>query len=61
MNEEGLKKTANKMIFIGKPIDFDVDVFEEQLEQLKEYVVQEPCDIREHVKAMVPTYVPKED
>lgn len=61
MNEEGLKKTANKMIFIGNPIDFDVDVFEKQLEQLKEYVVQEPCDIREHVKAMVPTYVPKED
>ena len=61
MNEEGLKKTANKMIFIGKPIDFDVDVFEKQLEQLKEYVVQEPCDIREHVRAMVPTYVPKED
>ena len=61
MDEEGLKKTANKMIFIGKPIDFDVKVFEEQLEQLKEYVVKEPCDIREHVKAMVPTYIPKED
>ena len=27
MSEEGLKKTANKMIYIGKPIDFDDDVF----------------------------------
>ena len=26
MNEEGLKETANKMIFIGKPIEFEISV-----------------------------------
>ena len=31
MNEEGLKETANKMIFIGKPIEFDEEVFRSQL------------------------------
>ena len=30
MNEEGLKETANKMIFIGRPIEFDEEVFRSQ-------------------------------
>ena len=34
MSEEGLKKTANKMIYIGKPIDFDDDVFKKQLDKI---------------------------
>lgn len=58
MNEEGLKTTANKMIFIGKPIEFDVDVFEKQLQKLGEDVKSEKADIRADVKAIVPTYVP---
>lgn len=57
MDEEGLKKTANKMIFIGKPIEFDVEVFAEQLETLGEVAKQETVDIREIVKKIVPTYV----
>lgn len=57
MDEEGLKKTANKMIFIGKPIEFDMDVFVEQLENLGEVAKQETVDIREIVKKIVPTYV----
>ncbi|MBE5851374.1 MAG: polysaccharide biosynthesis protein [Lachnospiraceae bacterium] len=56
MNEEGLKKTANKMIFIGKPIEFDVDMFVEQLETLGEVAKQETVDIRMLVKEVVPTY-----
>ena len=32
---------------------------EEQLEELKEYVVTEPEDIREYVKKIVPTYHPE--
>ncbi|MBE5892079.1 MAG: polysaccharide biosynthesis protein [Lachnospiraceae bacterium] len=56
MNEEGLKKTANKMIFIGKPLEFDVDVFEKQLEQLREAAILEADDIRTLVSEMVPTY-----
>lgn len=58
MAEEGLQKTANKMISIGKPIKFDEEKFLHQLEELKEYVVQEPYDIRAHIKEIVSTYEP---
>lgn len=56
MDEEGLKKTANKMIFIGKPIDFDTEVFEKQLEQLIVEAKEETGDIRGMIKEIVPTY-----
>lgn len=56
MDEEGLKKTANKMIFIGKPIDFDTEVFEKQLEELSLHAKQEDKDIRKEIKGIVPTY-----
>lgn len=56
MDEEGLKKTANKMIFIGKPIDFDTEVFEKQLEELILHAKQEDKDIRQEIKDIVPTY-----
>ena len=56
MGEEGLQDTANHMIHIGKPIDFDEELFLSELEQLKEYVVQEPDDIRQWVQKIVPTY-----
>lgn len=59
MDEEGLQDTENKLIHIGKPIEFDEKKFMEQLEALKEYVVQEPDDIRSRVKELVPTYQPK--
>lgn len=60
MAEEGMKDTANKMIHIGQPIQIDEGKFMEQLEALKEYVVQEPDDIREYVRQIVPTYVPND-
>lgn len=56
MNEEGLKKTANKMIFIGKPIEFDAELFEKQLKKLGEDANSETVDIRENVREIVPTY-----
>lgn len=56
MEEEGLQDTANKMIHIGKPIEMDEDKFLKQLNELKEYVVEEPEDIREWVQRIVPTY-----
>ncbi len=61
MAEEGMKETANKMIHIGQPIQIDETKFMEQLEQLKSYVTQEPDDIREYIKQIVPTYTPKEE
>lgn len=61
MDEEGLQDTENNLIHIGKPIELDEEKFLKQLEQLKEYVVTEPSDIREWVKEIVPTYQPKEE
>lgn len=60
MDEEGLQDTANKLIHIGKPIELDEEKFMQQLENLKEYVVTEPDDIRERVKEIVPTYYPEQ-
>lgn len=59
MDEEGMQDTANRLIHIGKPIEMDEEHFLEQLEELKEYVVTEPADIREWVKKIVPTYHPQ--
>lgn len=59
MDEEGLEDTENKMIHIGKPIDFDEDKFLQQLEELKEVCVLEPVGIRKLVQEIVPTYVAK--
>ncbi|MCQ2519100.1 MAG: polysaccharide biosynthesis protein [Lachnospiraceae bacterium] len=56
MNEEGLKKTSNKMIFIGKPLEFDSEWFEEKLNLLQDAAINENQDIREIVKEIVPTY-----
>ncbi|MCH5342418.1 MAG: polysaccharide biosynthesis protein [Acetatifactor sp.] len=56
MNEEGLRETANKMIYIGKPIEYDEDVFEEQLERLRQVSADEGGDVREVIKEIVPTY-----
>lgn len=56
MKEEGMQDTANKLIHIGKPIQMDEERFLRQLEEIKEYVVTEPEDIRLWVQRMVPTY-----
>ena len=50
MNEEGLKETANKMIFIGKPIEFDEEVFHGQLVELEREAME-----------IVTTYHPAEE
>lgn len=61
MNEEGLKETANKMIFIGKPIEFDEKEFRRQLDLLEQEAVNEDGDIRSEVMKIVPTYHPTEE
>ena len=60
MKEEGLQETPNKLIHIGKPIEMDEDKFMHQLEELKDYVVEEPGDIRAKVKEIVTTYHPSQ-
>lgn len=61
MNEEGLKETANKMIFIGKPIEFDEEVFHSQLVELEREAMDENSDIRAAVEKIVTTYHPTEE
>ena len=61
MNEEGLKETANKMIFIGKPIEFDEEVFRSQLVDLEREAMDETSDIRAAVEKIVTTYHPAEE
>ena len=61
MNEEGLKETANKMIFIGKPIEFDEEVFRSQLGELEREAMDETSDIRAAVEKIVTTYHPAEE
>ncbi len=56
MREEGLKETANRMIYIGRPIEYDDVLFERQLERLQEASVNESQDIRALVREIVPGY-----
>ncbi len=58
MDEEGLEETENKLIHIGKPIKMNEEYFLMQLENLKNYVEQEPEDIRKWVQKIVSTYHP---
>ena len=58
MAEEGMQDTDNKLIHIGKPIQMDEEKFMQQLNDLRDYVVQEPDDIRRVVQEIVPTYTP---
>ncbi|BBF44250.1 UDP-N-acetylglucosamine 4,6-dehydratase [Lachnospiraceae bacterium KM106-2] len=56
MDEEGLKETNNKMIHIGKPIEFNEELFFEKLDDLYKSVYSECDNVRELIKEMVPTY-----
>lgn len=60
MKEEGMQETENQLIHIGKPIEMNEERFMQQLEELRDYVTEEPDDIRAVVKKIVPTYTPKE-
>lgn len=58
MAEEGIKKTDNKLIYIGKPIPFDVEEFLKQLEDLANASYENSPDIVKMVEKMVPTFHP---
>lgn len=59
MNEEGLQETANKLIHIGRPIEFDTDKFERQLRELYSVANRDSENIKDVVQQIVPTYVRK--
>ncbi len=56
MAEEGMKDTDNKLIHIGKSIEFDEDEFREKLAKLDRASRADSDSIREIVKEVVPTY-----
>ncbi len=58
MDEEGLKDTENKLIHIGKPIEFNRDEFEKSLEKLKTVSRDEPELVKKYVSEIVDTYKP---
>ncbi len=60
MNEEGMQDTPNKLIHIGKPIEFDMERFEGQLEELYVTANEDGDRIREDVMRIVGTYHPAE-
>ncbi len=56
MEEEGLQKTLNEKISIGKPLDIDKELFE-KLTKLIESAYTETDDMKDKVHEIVPTYV----
>ena len=54
--EEGLEKTANDLIYIGKPLEFDEVHFLSQLKELEAAASDESRDIKQLVSNVVPTY-----
>ena len=61
MDEEGLQDTPNRLIHIGKPMDFDEVQFKKQLDELYEVANRDDVDIKAVVQKIVPTYVRKEE
>lgn len=56
MSEEGLQDTPNKLIHIGRPIEFDEEEFCRQLVHLYQVANSDSEMIRQEVKKIVPTY-----
>lgn len=57
LNEEGMKKTANKKIFIGKSIELDTEKFHEKLIELKKVALKNDKDgIDKLIAEIVPTF-----
>lgn len=61
MAEEGLERTRNKLIHIGKPVDFDKSEFLSQLQDIMQAAYEnEEADIKEKIRCIVKTYHPEE-
>ena len=58
LDEEGLTKTANNLIYIGKRIDFDEAEFMAHLKYLCSADENDGDEIRTRIRLLVPTYQP---
>ena len=56
MKEEGMQDTENKLIHIGKPIEFDEEEFYTRLHALDIESKKETADVGKWIKELVPTY-----
>jgi len=56
MDEEGLKSTANKKIFVAKPVFTDFVLLKRELDRLKEIIMTDANEAMEYVQMIVPTY-----
>ncbi len=59
MDEEGIEKTQNNLIYIGRPIQFDEKIFFENLAQLKRMADNEVSCMKLLIAKMIPTYTPE--
>ena len=60
LDEEGLERTANDSISIGKPIEIDEEALAAGLERLREAAAADSPELRRLVRELVPTYHPSE-
>ena len=58
MDEEGLQKTANDLIYIGHKISFDQEEFLAGLAELSRLTEGQEAQLRRQIKSIVPTYAP---
>lgn len=56
VDEEGLQRTVNELIYIGKPLEFDEVHFLSELKKLEEAAINERFDVKEIVAGIVTTY-----
>ena len=56
MDEEGLAKTDNDLIYIGKPISLNEETFFNDLDKLYEAAYSETDEMKKIVSSLVPTY-----
>ena len=61
MQDEGLDKTPNDLIFIGHFNDFDKEQLIESLVELKEICEEDPEKVRDVVRRLVVTYRPSQE
>ncbi len=60
MDEEGLKSTDNKLIHIGRPIDFNEEEYFARLDELRSVMSDDSADIRGYISRLVPTFTTPE-
>ncbi len=59
MDEEGMVKTDNNLIYVGHPIEMDYTTFEDKLINIMKAAKNNDDNIRELVKELVDTYIYK--